>query len=324
MKRFTPRRIGTICLGFIAMAPPLIGQSISDLGTLEGDRFSLALDINDRGQAVGYSGTVPLDEEEGFDHRAVLWENGRITDLGTLGGEYSRAAAINNRGQIVGQSATAADEVHAVLWEKGSIVDLGGGFSEALDINERGDIVGVNGGRATLWRKGRIIDLGTLGGTRSVARAINNKGMIVGESRTTDGNTHAVLWKNGKIIDLGTLEGEDSSTANDINDRGEIVGSSPTMTFGRRAVLWRRGRITEIGFGEALGINNRGEIVGVSNFPGGGFVLRPTLWYRGEITDLGTLVEGLPGFATAINNRGSIVGRTLANLDNVHGTLWEE
>jgi len=100
------------------------------------------------------------------------------------------------------------------------------------------------------------------------------------------------------------------------------------MSFGSTAVLWRRGRITQIGEpglrSEALGINKRGEIVGVSNFPGSGFVLRPTLWYRGEITDLGTLGEGLQGFATAINNRGSVVGTSQFNLDTTHGVLWEE
>ena len=39
-----------------------------------------------------------------------------MTDLGTLGGAWSQALAINDRGQIIGDSATRSGETHAVLW----------------------------------------------------------------------------------------------------------------------------------------------------------------------------------------------------------------
>jgi uncharacterized membrane protein len=50
----------------------------------------------------------------------VLWENGKLTDLGTLPGDQSSTAtAINNHNRIVGVSfERAADggQRHAVLW----------------------------------------------------------------------------------------------------------------------------------------------------------------------------------------------------------------
>src|SRR5579864_951007 len=75
----------------------------TDLGTLVGPNgFSLAQQVNDQGQAVGYS-----QASDGTFH-AVLWSHGRISDLGTLGGPdsstFSLANGINDLGQIVGDA----------------------------------------------------------------------------------------------------------------------------------------------------------------------------------------------------------------------------
>jgi probable HAF family extracellular repeat protein len=50
-----------------------------------------------------------------------------------------------------------------------------------------------------------IIDLGTLGGSRSDAHAINNRGQVVGHSSIANGTVHAFLYSGGKMQDLGTL-----------------------------------------------------------------------------------------------------------------------
>lgn len=128
---------------------------ITDLGTLgRAYRDSAASVINERGQIVGESATA-----SGKRH-PVLWQNGKITHLGTLGGEFSEGVAINERGQVIGVSVPKGPSVvHAFLWQNG-----------------------------------KITDLGTLGGQESDAAAINERDQIVGVSNTASGKRHAVLW----------------------------------------------------------------------------------------------------------------------------------
>jgi probable HAF family extracellular repeat protein len=107
-------------------------------------------DLNDQGDAVGQT-TPPF-----LLGRAVLWRDGRAVDLGTLGRTYGIALAINERGQAVGSSTTADGESHAVLWQDGQVIDLGAlagaeRWSTAVDINDRGQILGEVDGRPAVW-----------------------------------------------------------------------------------------------------------------------------------------------------------------------------
>ena len=63
-------------------------------------------------QIVGTSQT-----QGGSTTHAVLWRNGAIIDLGTLGGDNSNANGINDSSQIAGGSLlTGNTAYHAVLW----------------------------------------------------------------------------------------------------------------------------------------------------------------------------------------------------------------
>lgn len=256
---------------------------IRDLGTLGGPE-SEARDVNDRGQVVGvaqYDSTRSGNFVKRF-RRAFLWEDGRMRDLGTLGGDGSEAHAINDRGMVVGRSQVDpgrrhSTSYHAFLWHEGRMRDLGtlgGTESEAFDVNDRGQVVGVSQydslsygnfvrrfHRAFLWEDGRMRRLGTLGGGASRAYAVNERGQVVGVSLTEEGEPHAFLWEDGRMRDLGTLGGPESR-AHDIDERGRVVGASVTAGGEVHAFLWEDGEMRDLG---SLSDNSRARAIGGEN-----------------------------------------------------------
>ena len=145
-------------------------------------------------------------------------------------------------------------------------------------------------------RSYKITDLGVNKSTDNfnMVMGLNNQGWAenmdgvvnppITSTSTTIASGRAVINIYGLNIDLGTLGGENSWTNyGGINDRGEAVGMAETSVpdpdgedmcaFGTkqtcRPFLWRDGHIMALptlggNNGQASAINNRGQIVGIS------------------------------------------------------------
>ena len=286
---------------------------VRDLGTIAGLQ-SAAVGINEQGQVVGNAGLEigVFGESYGEASRAFVWEKGRITPLGDLGGGYSRAVAINDRGEIIGSSRTANGELHAFLWRGGRMTDLGtlpgDGVSYADALNNRGQVA-VNsyrseagypwGGHAFLWQSGTKRSLGVLPGARfSRGVAINERGQIAGLSTNSDSyplRSRPFVWQGGRMRALPTPEGQFVSLAYPhalaINGDGQVIATIEDRSGGNQhAVLWWNRHMTLLGEGFARAINDHGQVVFGSK-----------LWLRGTSLDLG--MTGL-----GINERGQVLG----------------
>ena len=320
---------------------------VTDLGALPpaDKNCSGPLSINANGEIVGVSENGVIDPLTGItEGRAVLWRDGEITNLGTLGGNNSNANVINNRGQVVGMAQNAipdpfayfglGTQCRAFLWQNGVMQDLGtlgGPDAWAFFVNGRGQIAGASFTNSTpnpatgaptqdpfLWEDGRMIDLGTLGGTSGFPFALNNRGQVVGISNLAgDTQTHAFFWDKGTLTDLGTPGGT-FAIANGINDAGEIVGGGTTAgDLAFHALIWRRGVLTNLGTvggdgcSQAFAINSGGQVVGQS-FSCDGSTVRAFLWENGSMVDLNTRIPPNSALqlvnAVAINDRGEITG----------------
>jgi probable HAF family extracellular repeat protein len=111
------------------------------------------------------------------DDLPFLWKDGKMIDLGTLGGPDGTARGVNARGEVVGESDTTQEVscwteagvercsyvTHAFVWigstSGGKMTDLGKGLkrSFATGINAHGEIIGVaerdkGDFRAVAWR----------------------------------------------------------------------------------------------------------------------------------------------------------------------------
>lgn len=182
----------------------------TELRPLHGDSTSAATGINERGQVVGISGECDDAVGDRSATHAVLWENGRVIDIGDLGGEFWHTPMdINDRGGAVGFG------------------------------NPPGVVGGALRPHAFLWtRRGGIEDLGTLpGDSTSQAFAINIRGEVVGRSCAgVLARCRGVIWRDGVINDLNDLVGNfpDSLTAaRDISDEGAITGNLIELSSGK-------------------------------------------------------------------------------------------
>ena len=286
--------------------------TLTDLGALpghHGNNGSLANAINSEGVVAGLAENGRVDPDTGYPEvHAVIWNNGKIRDLDTFGGTQSDALDINDRGQVVGWASNTAEDPFSAAFE---YIVFGGVWPVTTQL------------RAFVWENGAKHDLGTLGGPDAMAYAINESGQIVGYSYTNDTpnpdtgipTVDPFLWAGGKMIDLGTLGGT-IGYATWLNDRGQVIGDSNLAGDEySHGFLWDRGRLRDLpppanggNYSWTYWINELGDAVGGATLPPDDELNDAMLWRFGKPIDLGTIGQDVCSEATGMNGFGQIVG----------------
>jgi uncharacterized membrane protein len=246
-----------------------------------------ATNVNDRGQIVG------AWADSGVGDRYHGYVRNRAGDFVTLdfpGAGFTEPAGINNRGQVVGDygddDTDPQGERNTFLWQKGRFerIEIPGSVANgALDINDKGEIVGVNFESDEsirgflLSKKGDLTPIEPPGAVVTYASGINNRGTIVGPYLDAAGTIHGyVRTPDGEYRTID-YPGAKASGITRINDRGEMlgaysdIGTAPDGSLVEpRAFVLRRGVYREIDlpdFGLAYDLNDRGQIVGFVDPP---------------------------------------------------------
>jgi probable HAF family extracellular repeat protein len=212
-------------------------------------------------------------------------------------------------------SLLAATGAQAVIYRITDIHGLftGAGTSQALDVNNLGQVVGFSNGasgdRAFVWDSATGTMVSNLTSSVGRAHAINEAGQIAGEYAAL-GGTQAFRWSNGTLYNLSGSTGNSAGYA--INESGYVAGTSNSVSR-----IWEYGTTSrpipslsnkfKSPIQAAWDINDSGTVVGASgnhgySYSGGGIAL-----------DLGILPTsgGDSAIANAVNNDGWIVGQSI-------------
>lgn len=142
-------------------------------------------------------------------------------------------------------------QVAANHHERMEVVDLGpfdNNRNDVLSLNDKGQLAGVSLNHETgrieafLQENGARNMLGTLGGSFSIARDLNNHGEVVGGSLTEgDENFHGFLYRDQRLYDLNEFldpgDGWEIIQALGINHHGEIIGIGSNAGHDRIVLL---------------------------------------------------------------------------------------
>ena len=284
------------------------------------------------------------------------WDNPVYPDLLAY-----QAAAINNNVNpvVVGTASVGETSVVGFEWQNDDINALSTSpknFKYVHNVNDNGGIIGSSGSGFNIIRYTAPSTRETLGHlyyapegyqyTAGSAYGLNNTGDAAGYSIAGSGtdapHNRAVFWESGSTtaVDLGVpYGGTGYSRAFNVNDSQDVVGQyyieGPTGGNICKAAIWHYGSgggttafelSTPSGLSSsAVDINGAQTCVGSMDAGEDPYYYVPVVWpSAGTGLPLQTSGDFVGGDANAVNNAGTIVGKTfIPYVDQRHASIWD-
>ena len=246
-----------------------------------------------------------------------------IQDLGTLGGPQVTVAGLNNHGDIVANIFDNSSRYTTALYSNGVLQNITAKSGIAVgNINDNGLIATSSGTGASVQaalynthtETSQIIGPSTP--ATSVAEAVNQNGNAAGlVTLPNNSGEYAALFRNGQTVAISPVAntGAIPYIATSINNQDQVVGRASTPTGDNHPFLYSGGVSYDLGTlpgghtAGATGINDRGTVIGYSEYDSAGGQSHPFVYQNGKMQDLGTF-GGPSGGASGINNAGVVVG----------------
>jgi len=274
-----------------------------------------------------------------------------------VNGINKNGVAVGQYGPIAGTPFTLTNGVYGTL---PLLAGDDSGVAYAINGANPPEIVGYTGVlgsgvyHAVLWKNGVAYKLGALGGASSIAYAINDNGVIVGEADLpagADGTSahHAFMWTpaaangtTGTMKDLGIIATGVNSSARGVNNAGVVVGDADVLdvVLESTGFVWTaaggmknmfplivaENSTAESGLGYSIvhlnGINNSGQVVGTAKWGEAAIGLYD---YRGIVlSPTGGVAPAAPLNLQAINPvAGALQSIPGAGSSNTVNLTWQ-
>jgi uncharacterized membrane protein len=183
-----------------------------------GETVTVPLGINDSGLIVGYAGREPV---VGF-----LYDGSSFTTLQDGGDSATYSDGINNVGDVVGGAGTIyTTKGFELIGARFKTLNVPGQYVyiSGTGINNDSEIVGFTDTTGFKCHSGRCQTFAAPGATRTVARGINDNGIIVGWYEVAEGCNCAFASLNGQYLSF-SYPGAAFTAAGGVNSSGQVVG----------------------------------------------------------------------------------------------------
>lgn len=272
-------------------APGTEQDSLQDSEGAESSRGHGAADtyhIVNLAPGMGYASSINTRGQAAFEYvdldgrlRVKFFDGEWVSELSPAASSYAALGSMNEKGVIAMSAAMPFGESFTAVpfrWSStAGLTELpalgAGGYSDASDINDHGDIAGFSDAgpaegnyRAVRWNPANgLVKLPLPAGFEpSFANQINEHGVSVGSAADPAGVEHALTWDlAGRQTDLGTLGGMEAAALRN-NNRGDIAGWVNFSQPNFESFLWSPSRgATRAGLHTTPDyLNNVGELVG--------------------------------------------------------------
>jgi probable HAF family extracellular repeat protein len=138
------------------------------------------------------------------------------------------------------------------------------------------------------------------------------------------GHSQAHPFPGFNYTDLGALSGGGDSFSTSVNNSGQVAGFSSVAGGYRNATLWDETLRKLPGGGdysEGWGINDRGQVAGISWSSTNDDLTRATVWDGSMAMNLGMVPGADASHARAINNSGQVAGWATTDGSS-RATIW--
>jgi uncharacterized membrane protein len=196
----------------------------------------------------------------------------------------TQAWAISNAGHIVGRFKPEGQDVKGFLYDGAfTTIDFPGATrTEALGINDRGDVVGSYSTTAThgfLYRKGEFLSLDVPGALATFVFDIASNGDFAGAYDDAS-ERHGFIFRHGAYEEI-SVPGSTETIATSLTDAGAVAGYA-TVDDKTAGFVFSHGEFALLDLPEAsrqtriFRLNGRGQVVGDIDLGSRGFIATPS------------------------------------------------